>query len=139
MTHKRPHWSRALGRFFGRVLAGAFVALVLGGAVLAVWVQRTLSPERLRPQIVAQLERTFQRRVDIEGVGVALHQGVRVTGLKVHARPGAPEPFFLSADLMIVRYSLPALLQGRFVLTLVRLVNPRVALYRRPDGSWNLS
>jgi hypothetical protein len=39
---------------------------------------------------------------------------------------------------MIVRYSLPALLQRRFVLTTVRLVNPRVALYHRPDGRWNL-
>lgn len=138
MTNRRPHWSRVLGRFLGRALAGAFVAAMLGGAALAVWVQRTLSPERLRPQIIAQLERTFQRRVDLESVGVALHQGVRVTGLKVHSRPGAPEPFFLSAELMIVRYSLPALLQRRFVLTTVRLVNPRVALYHRPDGRWNL-
>lgn len=138
MKTRRPHWSRRLGRFLGRALAGAFVALVLAGAGLAVWLQRVLSPERLRPQIIAQLERTFQRRIDIEGVGVALHQGVRVTGLKVHSRPGAPEPFFLSAELMVVRYSLPALLEGRFVLTMVRLVNPRVALYRRPNGTWNL-
>lgn len=132
------HWSRRAGRFLARAFAGAFLAGVLGAAALGVWLHRTLSPEKLRPQIVAQLERTFQRRIDIGAVGVALHQGVRVTGLKVHSRPGAPEAFFLSADLMVVRYSLPALLQGRFVLTTVRLMNPRVALYRRPDGTWNL-
>lgn len=138
MSSKRPGWVRRFGRIFARAFAFAFVVVVLLGAAGAVWLQRTLSPERLRPMIVNQLERTFQRRIDIQSVSVALHQGVRVTGLVVHSQPGAPEPVFLSAEVMIIKYSLPALLQGRFVLSLVRLVNPRVFLYRKPDGHWNL-
>ncbi|MBI3299375.1 MAG: hypothetical protein HYZ75_14505 [Elusimicrobia bacterium] len=138
MASQKPSWGRAIGRFLGRSLAAAFVAAALLAAGGAFWLQRNLSPERLRPMIVNQLERTFQRRIDIQSVSVALHQGVRVTGLVVYSQPGAPQPVFLSAEVMIVKYSLPALLQGRFVLSLVRLVNPRVALYRKADGLWNL-
>ncbi|MBI5597568.1 MAG: AsmA family protein [Elusimicrobia bacterium] len=137
----RPHrgsWGRRATRIIARTLAGAFLALVGLAAVASVVVYRALRPERLRPMVVNQLERTFQRRVDIGGIGVAPLEGVRVTDIKVHSRPGAPEEFFLSAEVMVARFSVSALLRGRFVLSKVRLVNPRVALYRREGGLWNL-
>ncbi|MDE2290523.1 MAG: hypothetical protein KGL53_00465, partial [Elusimicrobia bacterium] len=134
--HRHGPARRAL-RFLARALAGVFIILVLSVVGLSVWVQRTLTPERLRPLIVAQLQRTFDRRVEVEDVGVALHQGVRVTGLKVFARAGAPDAVMLAADAMVVKYSLPALLHGRLVLDVVRLENPQVTLYRRADGKWN--
>lgn len=138
MTGHRRGWGRRFGRIIARTLAGAFLALVGLGVAASLLLHRALRPERLRPMVVNQLERTFQRRVDIGGIGVAPLEGVRVTALQVHGRPGAPEPFFLSADVMVAKFSVAALLRGRFVLTKVRLVNPRVALYRRENGQWNI-
>lgn len=134
---RKPSREEKIGRLVLRAAGWAFLAvcaaLVLGGVLL----QRTLTRERLHEMIVAQLSRSFQAPVRLEGVNFLLHQGIQVRGLEVSQPEGYPKGLFLSSDYLVAKYRLFSLLKGRLELREVRLVAPSIQLLRRADGRWN--
>ncbi|MBI5244881.1 MAG: hypothetical protein HY922_14525, partial [Elusimicrobia bacterium] len=127
-----------LGHLSLRFIGLLILAAVVGAGAAFVLLQRYVTSEWMRSVIVAQLQHTFQRPVEIRRVSVVLHQGLRVDGLVVGESPDFPGETFLSSDSLIIRYNLPALLAGRLELSLVRLISPRIELIRRADGRWNI-
>ena len=108
--------------------------LICAGVALKLIV----TPEEVHSRIESQLQRTFNRRVDIERVTIVLHQGVKVSGLKVYESEAFPGNIFLSSEYLILKYKLASLLRGRVELDEVRLMAPSINLVRRRDGISNL-
>jgi len=114
------------------ILGAILLAVVLGVAIRVL-----VTPETLRTRMVAQLQQTFHRPVSVRSVTLALHQGVKVSGLEVGEADGFPEGRMLSSEFLLAKYSFSALLRGRLELEQVLLMAPRIRLVRRKDGVWN--
>ena len=111
------------------------VALILlSGVVLRL----VVTPEALRTRIASHLEKSFKRPVSIDHVSIVLHQGLKISGLRVEESEAFGGGEFLSSEFLIAKYKLSSLLRGRIVLTEVRLMGPRIRLIRRRAGVTNI-
>ncbi|MFH2202379.1 MAG: AsmA family protein, partial [Elusimicrobiota bacterium] len=131
---RRRLWLQAALRRTAITLMVLAVLGLLAGAALRL----IITPQMLKAQIAAQLAKSFKRPVSIDHVSIVLHQGLKISGLKVEESAEFPGDIFLSSEYLIAKYKLAALLRGRLELSQVLLMAPHINLVRREDGVWNL-
>lgn len=87
------------------------------------------------------IEETFQRRVDVGEVRLALlpAPSIRLSGLKVSDGPAFPDNTFFAARQLQLRLKLWPLLRGHFEVTEFVLDQPVVNILKQPDGTYNYS
>jgi hypothetical protein len=137
MQRRRARIPVAILRGFVRGVAALTLGAILLAVLTGVAVRMLVTPETLKARMVAQLQQTFHRPVSVRSVTLALHQGVKVSGLEVGEAEGFPGDRMLSSEFLLAKYSFAALLRGRLELEQVLLMAPRIRLARRKDGVWN--
>jgi hypothetical protein len=118
-----------------QVLVWGVGCLALALALALVGLKLYLTKDRILAWVIPPLEAQLGRRVVIADAGAGF-TGIRLAGLDVRAE-GAAEPL-VSAGRIRVRWNLWALLQGTVQLDEVRLVEPRIRVVRRADGTLDI-
>lgn len=117
---------------------GIFVViLVLLAVGLTLLAKTLITPERIKARFLPLVEQVLARDVTLGEVKIGLFSGIRLDDLVIFEK-GGDEPL-IRADQAVLRYQFWPLLQGRVVIDEVRLENPRLALIRLADGSFNIS
>lgn len=131
-------------KFAGRVLlllfkgfAVLFLALGIGIGALILALPRIVDGERARAFLVARLETVLHRKVEIDGV-ILSPQGIKLRGLRVAARPPL-EGRMIEAESALITVKLPALLRKRLELGTVKLVGPKIRVFRDENGAWSFA
>lgn len=135
-------WRAVKGFFFilYRVLVVSLVVFVIVIAISAGLIRYFVTPEAVKPFLTEALQGILRRPVSVEEVSIGLFQGVRVKKLRVRTL----EKFrdmnrdFLSSDLVVAEFKWLPLLRGRLVLDSLRLVRPKIEIFRLQDGTWNV-
>jgi AsmA protein len=121
-------------KFWLRLVGGAFLLLivVVGAAFLL------LDPERFRPLLVAEMERSLARKVSVGQLKVGLFPpSFAASKLEVGDDPAfSAQPFLVAAGLS-VRPSLLPLLTGKVEIQSVSIQQPRIELISNQAGIWN--
>ncbi len=118
--------------YFGIVLVLAVLSAMLAPVVVD-W-------GKYRPALEAYGEKLTGRKVEIAGpIAVRLFPWPRLTAQDVHvANPeGEPEKWFATADQIVVRMNLGALLNASIQVESITIQHPTVRLRRAPDGNGN--
>ncbi len=110
---------------------GLVLLLVAAGLALKLYLTR----DRILEWVVPPLEARLHRRVVVADAGAGL-TGIYLDGLEVRAE-GAAEPL-VAARRIRVRWNLWALLRGTVEVKEVRLVEPRIHVVRRADGTLDI-
>ena len=110
---------------------GLVLLLVVTGLALKMYLTR----DRILEWVVPPLEARLHRRVIVADAGAGL-TGIHLDGLEVRAE-GAAEPL-VAARRIRVRWNLWALLRGTVEVKEVRLVEPRIHVVRRSDGTLDI-
>jgi translocation and assembly module TamB len=118
------------------VLGGSLAALV-GLALVGVLVltHTDRGRERVRLFAVEALAERVDGQVAVERLSGNLLTGATLEGVRIADRSGAP---FLSADSLVLRYSIRSLISRELLFSDLRLVRPRIVLDRPPGGRWNV-
>ena len=119
-----------IGVFF-LIVAG----LLVGGGI---YLQKQMTPERVREYMLPLLESSLERKVELGKVEIGLLSGITVDDLKIKQRQKDTEDF-ISIGQVVLHYQLWPLLTGRFVINQVVLDSPVIAVSRFHDGSYNFS
>ena len=117
-----------------------FLPLILaaGIAVTALLAARVLiTPEDLQSIVVNQFQEALKRPVRIEWARFSATGDIKIKGLRV-TEPGPEAMDFLAADYIYATYRLLPLLRRKVEIDSVSLVAPKIRLYRRADGTWNV-
>lgn len=113
---------------------GVLILLAVGLTLLA----RTLiTPERIKARVLPLVEQALAREVTLGEVRIGLFSGIRIDDLVIFEKEGAEA--LIRVDQAVLSYQLWPLLKGQVVVNEVRLENPRIALIRFADGSFNIS
>lgn len=138
-ARKRSNLRFAL-RVIGLLLRGfalIFITLlaIVVGAVLSF--PKIIDSEKARDIIVTQFSDILKRPVQIEAV-VLTPQGVKLQGVKVFSKsePGKPQ---LESRTALVTVKLQPLLERRLEIRHIRLVEPRVRVWRDETGVWSFA
>lgn len=130
MTHKR--------RKHLLILLIAVLAVV-AGAVTAVLVARLHELDTYKGQILAEIEKTLNRKVTYRTGDASLRFGpaFTFTGVVISERDG--QSVFATADRLSFRLGLMPLLRKRVVIRQMVMERPNVRLVRNADGIFNIS
>jgi len=90
--------------------------------------------------MIARLERTFGRRVDVQTFSASLLPlpSLDAEGITVGEDPAFGNEYFLRADRLSARLRLLALFLGRFEFGTLSLDRPSLILVKNAEGRWNL-
>ncbi|MBI3091391.1 MAG: AsmA-like C-terminal domain-containing protein [Candidatus Tectomicrobia bacterium] len=113
---------------------------VLALGLIAAWVvlPTLLDLNTYKSYLVAQLEKSFNLKVELGDVSLSYDTGMAVRFRDVRlSLPGAEAPFLRMSELRLGIKPRP-LLHGEFVFTRVSLVKPEMHLARLADGRWSL-
>ncbi len=116
----------------GMVLCALFCVLLVGASFA---LKAYLSDGRLRTMIIPPVEKALGRTVEIGQVNVSLFSGVQVYDFVIKEANGTDD--FISSSRFVVYYNLLPLLQGKFVISEVRFVDPSIHVLRDKDGVFN--
>ena len=111
-------------------LVGLFIALIVLASVL-------ITPERVRETVVPLAEDALNRKVELGSIDVSLFSGISLQDMTVQRRDGKGQ--FISAEKVVLRYSLLALLMLKVEVDEINLVKPNIEIIRKADGSFNFS
>jgi len=116
--------------------------LPLVGAVLAgsAGLTRFLQTSGARQYLIAKLEASFGRQVEVSRFGFSVLDGGRLVAhsLTVSEDSRFGNEYFLRADSLTVGLRWPALLSGRFEFGTLSLSEPSLNLVRDSRGRWNI-
>ena len=90
--------------------------------------------------MIARLERTFGRRVEVRSFSASLVPlpSLDAEGITVGEDPAFGNEYFLRADRLSARLRLMGLLAGRFEFGTLSLDRPSLILVKNAEGRWNL-
>src|SRR5882724_5388673 len=90
--------------------------------------------------MIARLERTFGRRVEVRTFTAALLPlpSLDAEGISVGEDPAFGNEYFLRADRLSARLRLLGLLRGHFEFGTLSLEHPSLILVKNAEGRWNL-
>jgi hypothetical protein len=127
VSMKGKRWKLALAA------VGAIVALQLAASGLV----RT---PQARAYLLAHLERTFGRRVEVREFTVSLLPSPQLDAqeISVSEDPAFGNEYFLRAERLSAGLRWLGLLRGRFEFGTVSLTRPSLTLVRNGEGRWNL-
>lgn len=111
---------------------GLFVAVILG---LIILVETQVTPEKIRDNLLPQIEKAMNRRVDFGEIEIGLFSGVSVADLKVMKTASAEE--FISVKALKLHYQLWPLVHGKIVIDQVLLEQPKIFIVRQSDGRFD--
>ncbi len=116
------------------------MALVLFVLVAQLTVNLVLRTHRVRQSMIARLERTFGRRVEVRTFTAALLPlpSLDAEGISVGEDPAFGNEYFLRADRLSARLRLLGLLRGHFEFGTLSLEHPSLILVKNAEGRWNL-
>lgn len=117
-----------------------FLPLILaaGIAITAMLAARVLiTPEDLQSIVVNQFQEALKRPVRIEWARFSATGDIKIKGLRV-TEPGPETMDFLTADYIYATYRLLPLLRRKVEIDSVSLVAPKIMLFRRANGTWNI-
>ncbi len=116
----------------GLVLCALFCVLLVGaGFALKAY----LSDARLRSLVVPPMEKALGRTVEVGQINVSLFSGVQVYDFAIKEANGSDD--FVSSSKFVVFYNLLPLIQGKFVISEIRFVDPSIHVFRDKDGVFN--
>ncbi|OGR75612.1 MAG: hypothetical protein A2X32_03060 [Elusimicrobia bacterium GWC2_64_44] len=125
-----------------KILARVIVLPLLLAAGLVVAALLTLrvmfTPADLEAVVTNQFQEFLRRPVQIDSARLSLTGEIQVRGLRV-TEPGPETVEFLKADYIYATYRVLPLLQRKLEIDSVVLVAPQIELYKRADGTWNVS
>lgn len=103
-------------------------------------VNQILRAHRIHNALIARLERTFGRRVEVRAFTVSLLPlpSLGADGISVGEDPAFGNEYFLRADHFSARLRLLGLLRGRLEFGTLSLDHPSLILVKNADGRWNL-
>jgi AsmA protein len=113
-------------------LVGLVCVVLIG---LAIFVHFYLTEDRIKALIIPPAEEALGRKVHIGSIDVGLFTGITVSDVSVKEADGKTD--FLSTGEFVLRYNLWPLLQGKVVVSKVRLGEPRVCILRDKQGRFN--
>jgi uncharacterized protein involved in outer membrane biogenesis len=115
-------------------------ALVLLLIAAQVTVNLVLRANRVRQSMIARLERTFGRRVEVRVFTFSLLPlpSLDADGITVGEDPAFGNEYFLRADRLSARLRMLGLLRGRFEFGTLSLDRPSLILVKNEEGRWNL-
>lgn len=127
MSIRGKHWKPAL------IVIGAVIALQLGASAV-------VRSERVKNYLLAHLERTFGRRVEVREFTVSLLPSPELDAaeISVGENPAFGNEYFLRAEHLSAGLRWFGLLRGRFEFGAVSLTRPSLTLVRNEEGRWNL-
>ncbi len=125
MTKKKKMILGVLG-----LVAVLFVTLIVVASVL-------ITPERVRQTVVPLAEDALGRKVELGEIKASIFSGISLQDMAVLQKSG--QGTFVSAEKVVLRYSLMALLMFRVEVDEITLVKPRIEIVRNKDGSYNFS
>jgi hypothetical protein len=116
------------------------VTLVLLVLVTHFAANLVLSTRRVRESMIARLERTFGRRVEVHTFSATLLPlpSLDAEGISVGEDPEFGNEYFLRADHLSARLRFLGLLRGRFEFGTLSLDHPSLILVKNAKGRWNL-
>jgi hypothetical protein len=116
------------------------VALVLFVFALQLGVNLALRAHRVHEAMIARLQRTFGRRVEVRSFTASLLPlpSLNANGITVGEDPAFGNEYFLRADVLSTRLRVLGLLAGRFEFGTLSLDRPSLILVKNADGRWNL-
>src|SRR5579859_7347568 len=99
-----------------------------------------LRAHRIRAAMIAHLERTFGRRVDVQQFAVSLFPlpSLDADGITVGEDPAFGNEYFLRADRLSARLRLLSLFGGHLEFGTLSLDHPSLILVKNSEGRWNL-
>ncbi len=117
----------------GLALVGALIALQLGASAL-------VRSTRVKNYLLAHLERTFGRQVEVREFTVSLLPSPQLDAadISVSEDPAFGNEYFLRADHLSAGLRWLGLLRGRFEFGTLTLSRPSLILVRNEEGRWNL-
>jgi hypothetical protein len=127
MTHKRK-WLRSFA-----ILAVALLALSFG-------ISRGLRTSAARRYLIAHLEASFGRPVEVGRFDFSLLDGARLeaNSITISEDPRFGNEYFLRADALKAGFRWSALLSGRFEFGSLSLSRPSLNMVRDAQGHWNV-
>ena len=95
---------------------------------------------RMRAYLLAHLEKSFGRRVEVRDFSMVLlpFPQVEVDGVSVGEDPAFGQEYFLRADRLTAGVRWLGLLRGHFDFGTISLLRPSLILVRNQQGRWNL-
>ncbi len=118
-------------------IRGVLLAAAAGVVLLAWLAQQWVDPERVRAELLAQLQAEFPgMQVEVGGAQMRLLGGIAVQELRL-SRPGE-EPW-LRVPHAVLYHDKQQLQRGRLVIRKIVLESPELALVRRSSGEWNVA
>jgi len=121
------------------VKIGLFIALLVAlAAGFGVYLQRQLTPEKVRETLIPLVESVVSRDVEFGNVQIGLLSGITVDHLVIKKLRRNQEDFIAVKKVRLLYQFLP-LLTGRFVVNEVLLEDPVIAISRAADGSLDFS
>ncbi len=103
--------------------------------VASIALKAYLSDARLRSMIVPPIEKVLGRTVEIGQINVSLFTGVQVYDFAIKEANGSDD--FVSSSRFVISYNLFPLIQGKFVVSEIRFVDPSIQVLRDKDGVFN--
>lgn len=97
----------------------------------------TITSPRLRDIAVDRLEEALGRKVGIEELKINLWRGIEIKGFSIENHKDFQPGAFAQVETFIIRYKLLPLLQRKFVIGRVALINSRILLERDGEGRWS--
>ena len=115
----------------------ALVFLALAAQLGLFLVLRT---HRAHEYLIARLERTFGRHVEVRSFMMTLLPlpSLDAAGISIGEDPAFGNEYFLRADHLSARLRLLGLLRGRFEFGTLELERPSLILVKNEEGRWNL-
>ncbi|HLZ13800.1 MAG TPA: AsmA family protein [Candidatus Acidoferrum sp.] len=116
------------------------MALVLAVFALQLGVNLVLRTHRVHDAMIARLQRTFGRPVEVRSFSASLLPlpSLDADGITVGEDSAFGNEYFLRADRLSARLRLFGLLTGRFEFGTLSLDRPSLILVKNADGRWNL-
>jgi hypothetical protein len=123
-----------LRRVVSVLLSTIVVVLVLVGVGLSL-LETGWAKNKIRQLIVRQANQYLTATLDIGSLGGSLFRGLDLGDVRL-TRDGRT---LIAIDAVELQYSIRELLQPGVVVRQVRLVRPRIAGGKQPDGHWDLA
>ncbi|HZT75048.1 MAG TPA: translocation/assembly module TamB domain-containing protein [Vicinamibacterales bacterium] len=117
-----------------RVVLGVIVALLIAVGVGLTLLETGWAKNQIRQLIVRQANEYLSATLEIDALGGSLFRGLSLDGVRL-SRDGRT---LIAIDRVEVSYSIRELLQPGVVIRRVRVVRPRIAGGKEPDGRWDL-
>ena len=148
MTKKKRKWLRFLcfSKNFGKSFAIFALRTFLLFSMLAVlagvagWVLflRAFNPQHISEMLTQELQTRLGRPVIISSLDLAFINTLELKGFSVLDTEGEPGHALISAESVMLTFSLPALLEKKLIIEDVTLVAPRFNVVRKENGLHNI-